>query len=248
MEDTGLPCLRLTAPRLRHAVGRGSPCSGCCILGCFGWGSPTSGRGPCLKFRSHCRPSAMLPFLPLKAMRCEHALAIENKTALFLLLTLSQKQHGSFIFNSHLINKTIPSLGWPCRGSLAGAPSGPHNGQGRPLKQRQPGTRQEEPGQNPWACPGLTPVSERSVPLLRPGEKLRWVGERACPKMDISPDSSHALWSAQTGARMLVKAHILSTVSLDNSGLEVLWKKRCCFPRLLCISSQRSGRNWKQVK
>lgn len=66
--------------------------------------------------------------------------------------------------------------------------------------------------------------------------------------MEVTPESSCAFWRVQTGAHVLVNAHILGMVSLDNGGPEVLWKKRCCFPRLLCISSQRSGLNWKQVK
>lgn len=150
MEDAGpppLPCrLRPTAPGLWYAAGCGSPCSGCRIaLGCFGW-------GPWPKLGRNWRPASTLPFLPLKAMRSEHALATKYKRTLFLLFIPSEKQHGSFIFSSHLISKTILSLRWPCRGSLTGALSGPHNGHGRPLKQRQPGKRQEEPGQRPRAA------------------------------------------------------------------------------------------------
>lgn len=38
-----------------------------------------------------------------------------------------------------------------------------------------------------------------------------------------------ALWSTQAGAHMLVNTHILGTFSLDDSGLEVLWKKDVVF-------------------
>lgn len=172
MKDIGPPlpphCLHPMAPALWHAAGRGSSCFGCHIsLGCVGWGLPISRKGSCPKLGHDWCPDAMLPFLPLKAVHGEQALATKNKTTLFLLFTLSEKQHRSFIFSSHLVNKTIPSLGWPCRGSLAGAPSGPHNGCRRPLKLRQPWKRQEEPGRRPWAWPGLIPILGPSVPLLR---------------------------------------------------------------------------------
>lgn len=156
-EDTGSPqppCgLCLTAPGWRHSAGCGSPCSSCRIsLGCFRWGLPTSERGPCLKLEHVWHPASTFPFLPWKAMHGEHTLATKNKRTLFLLFILNEKQHGSFIFSSRLINKTILSLRWPSRESLTRAPSVPHNGRGWPLKQCQRGKQQEKPGHHPWVA------------------------------------------------------------------------------------------------
>lgn len=43
----------------------------------------------------------------------------KNKRTLFFLFIPNDKQRGSFIFSSHVINQTIPSLRWPHRGSLS---------------------------------------------------------------------------------------------------------------------------------
>lgn len=79
--------------RVTGLWGTRDPCSGCRpSLGCFGWGLPTAGRGPCLKFGRTWRPASTLPFLPLKVMCGERALATENERTHFLPFIPNEKK------------------------------------------------------------------------------------------------------------------------------------------------------------
>lgn len=223
----GLPCHRSAFARWPSGYnGTWIPCTSCHILlDCFGWESPSSGRGLCLKHRHFGHPASTLPFLPLNAMCSEHPLATKNKRTLFFLFIPNDKQRGSFIFSSHLINQTIPSLRWLRRGSL----SSPVRSAQKPLKRCQARMQQEEPGQPPvrWRRAARPPLG-----LMLAAWCCFCEGKSGCNSdrlsgldTDTSPECSHALCSSQAMHRCLW----MPTFGAHFCGLEVLWKKDVVF-------------------
>lgn len=126
----------------------------------------------------------------------------------------NDKQRGSFIFSSHLISQTIPSLRWLLRGSL----SSPVCSAQKPVKRCQQGCRRKSQAGDPCSGAGLPGCLLLATWCCFCDKKSHSgrLGTEAALDRETFPECSHALCSSWAMQRCLSMptfgAHICLTI------------------------------------